>query len=233
MDITFRPAGNKKSGKEPQNMKNGEEVRGVGPGMPDRGIFTLIELLVVISIIAILAGMLLPALNKAREKSRSAACRSQLRQLGLVMTMYAHDNDDWPAPQNTGATWLGYWKRGGYLNSVKWLMCPSNKDTSIVPSATDLSNNRSCYGVSCRLGKRKLPRIAHPSSVIMFTDATTYHAPNATSWWGYASTYEFTVAAPDQFAFRHDYMVNIVHIGGDTAAQKKVLKSEMTTSDDL
>ena len=64
-------------------------------GAPFRkGTFTLLELLIVIAVIAILAGLLLPALQSARTKGASAGCLGNLRQIGAANQMYANDNDD-------------------------------------------------------------------------------------------------------------------------------------------
>jgi prepilin-type N-terminal cleavage/methylation domain-containing protein len=57
--------------------------------------FTLIELLIVIAIIALLVGILLPALGKARQSARAAACQNNTRQMGLGMTQYAATWKDW------------------------------------------------------------------------------------------------------------------------------------------
>lgn len=68
-----------------------------------RRAFSLIELLVVIAIMAILAALLLPTLSRSKESARSAVCKSNLRQLGLGMTMYSHEFQYFPAQSHWDA----------------------------------------------------------------------------------------------------------------------------------
>ncbi len=214
-----------------------------------KSVFTLIELLVVIAIIAILAAMLLPALNQAREKAKDAACKNISKQMYLATFHYSDDYESWlPAAESDTTNGVSVWfavispyllSPGAPIGELVPLLgragmvyCPSDAEPYI-PDGVKLSYgmNRLAGGDGLNLvypyNRRKLGASNNESACILFSDtrgATRYAFDGVDDSVGGESTWAGV-------AYRHNRQTNITYVAGHVNSVRYRMPNHYSTTE--
>jgi prepilin-type N-terminal cleavage/methylation domain-containing protein/prepilin-type processing-associated H-X9-DG protein len=201
--------------------------------------FTLIELLVVIAIIAILAAILLPALNSARERGRSADCLSKMKQLSTAFISYADAYEDYLPSSGKRSTsdiaksvtwgtalkpfinyeYAGDWTASRISNNSQLFLCPSlPEDSTYRFDARTPTNGRDihrmAFAYNMRLSWAKTTKLTSSSTALMLIDAARYHG-----FFYYAGNDNFALYKPSWptaqvIGKRHNDNANMLYADG-------------------
>jgi prepilin-type N-terminal cleavage/methylation domain-containing protein/prepilin-type processing-associated H-X9-DG protein len=201
--------------------------------MARRAGFTLIELLVVIAIIAILAGILFPVFSQAREKARAISCISNMKQMGLGITMYTQDYDEhlpvgsrtWAPGQ--AARWMH--QTYPYVKNAGIYHCPSSSLPAWNPNAF---GNAGTYGYnSFMLNNRIVAEINKPAETIAVVE-TPAGSSNTNRfrarpdvlvrpgvWTG--APWSTWAPAESRVAYRHQEQANVAFVDGHVKVMRR------------
>ena len=223
--------------------------------MGRKNVFTLIELLVVIAIIAILAGMLLPALNKARNEAKFIQCKNNMKTLGTAAILYTDTFQDFALPYKIGAytymiggvdlknafhmTLLGnlgiVYPKSPFSNKAKTYMCPN----VIEKASTDRyhwATNKYLIPLksSADVEWDKLPKVRNikkPADAFYFIETCNKDTKNYSNAWGFSRHGPGMEAQASRVdIYRHNGKFNVLFFDGHLENRTYTTIPYVTTS---